>query len=75
MLEETEMTAVNIIFKEAHTAVRNSGGFVEGEEIKEVTWVVEWFHRNSAFMEIKFPESDSTYIYPWHTIARLKITE
>lgn len=69
------MTTVNIIFVQPHTALRNSGGFVEGEEIKEVNFVVDWYRRDPSFLEIKFPESDSVYCYPWHTIARLKITE
>lgn len=69
------MTTVHIIFAQPHHALRDTHGFKEGQEIKEVTFNVVGYQRLTTGVELNFDGGNTTYFYPWHTIARLKVTE
>lgn len=69
------MSQVEIIFAEPHKSLRDSHGFKEGQEIKEVSFNV-WSYRREVFgLVLTFDADGPQYTYPWHTIARLKITD
>lgn len=69
------MVTVHIIFAKSHHALRDTHGFKEGQEIKEVTFEVNSINHKLSGLEVNFDGGSTTYFYPWHTIARLKVTE
>ena len=66
------MQTVEIIFSQKHTALRDSGGFTKGQEIKEVKFEVTKLLKEPQGLSIQFDPQGALYFYPWHTIDRLK---
>lgn len=67
------MSTVEIIFGQPHKALRDSGGFTKGQEIKEVKFDVFCYCKEPQGLFIAFEQDGAEYFYPWHTIERLKI--